>query len=154
MPDLRIAWWNVESLFAHLDAPRPAELQSKVGGSLANWTVAARDRKIGRLASIIELMFNGAGPDILGVCEVENETVAQMLANQINIPGRSYRVVGHDSPDARGIDVLFLYDDNLIRALESDYRVVVSPHVVCSVPRTYRCLGHSASTALASPGRL
>jgi len=84
-----------------------------------------RDRKIDRLASIIRQMFGGAGPDLLGVCEVENEAILDRLAAAIDVPGRDYRVVTHPSPDARGIDVGFLIDDEVLEATGTDHQVVV-----------------------------
>jgi predicted extracellular nuclease len=121
-----IAFWNVENLFERENDPnRPPELQDRLAAELAGWTAAIRNRKIQNLASIIKLMFNGQGPDLLGVCEVENEAIVQRLANQINIPGRTYDVVTHNSPDARGIDVSFIFDKNTLQAANPSYQVVI-----------------------------
>jgi endonuclease/exonuclease/phosphatase family metal-dependent hydrolase len=120
-----VAWWNLENLFDSETAPRDARLQSALRSELAGWSNAVRDRKLRRLASVIEQMFDGAGPDLLGVCEIENERVLELLADAINLPGRDYRVVTHDSTDARGIDVSFLVDDNVLEATDTDHQVVV-----------------------------
>jgi endonuclease/exonuclease/phosphatase family metal-dependent hydrolase len=48
-----------------------------------------------------------------------------MLTQRLNIPGRSYRVVGHASPDARGIDVSFVVDRNVLTVAHTDHQVVV-----------------------------
>lgn len=53
-------------------------------------------------------MNNGAGPDLLGVCEIESQTVVQLLLDQLNtrLPApRSYKIVHADTDDERGIDV-------------------------------------------------
>jgi predicted extracellular nuclease len=121
-----IAFWNVENLFDREDDPnRPPELQATLAGELQGWTAAIRDQKIQNLASIINQMFNGQGPDLLGVCEVENEAIVQRLANQINIPGRNYGIVAHNSPDARGIDVSFIFDQNTLQAADPSHQVVI-----------------------------
>lgn len=121
-----IAFWNLENLFDRENDPnRPPELQSKLAGELRGWTAAVRDQKINNLATIINQMFNGQGPDLLGVCEVENEAIVQRLAGQINIPGRNYRVVAHNSPDARGIDVSFIHDQNTLQATNPSHQVVI-----------------------------
>lgn len=121
-----IAFWNVENLFERRNDPnRPPELQSRLAGELQGWTAAVRDRKIQNLASIVNQMFNGQGPDLLGVCEVENEAIVQRLADQINVPGRNYAVVAHDSPDARGIDVSFIFDQNTLQAGNPSHQVVI-----------------------------
>ena len=53
-------------------------------------------------------MNNAQGPDLLGVCEVENRFVVDRLVDAVNaalpVP-RSYAVVHADTDDARGIDV-------------------------------------------------
>ena len=65
-------------------------------------------------------MFNNEGPSLLGVCEVENESVLKRLADRLNIPGRDYAVVPHASDDARGIDTSFIIDRNELEVLETD----------------------------------
>ncbi|MFX1480894.1 MAG: endonuclease/exonuclease/phosphatase family protein, partial [Promethearchaeota archaeon] len=50
------------------------------------------------------------GPDILGVCEVENKPVLEKLLSKIIIVGRKYEIAHHDCKDKRGIDVAFIYD--------------------------------------------
>ena len=58
-------------------------------------------------------MNGGSGPDILGVCEVENEHVMNQLVQALAQLGRNYVVEHHDMSDKRGIDVGFIYDANL-----------------------------------------
>jgi hypothetical protein len=126
MADLRVAWWNLENLFDRRNDPnRDPVLQARLNSELVGWTTAVRDRKINQLAQIIEMMFNGAGPDLLGVCEIENEGVVQLLINQLNIPGRRYGVVAHNSRDARGIDVSFIVDRNVLDTANTNHAVVV-----------------------------
>jgi predicted extracellular nuclease len=67
---------------------------------------------------VIAAMNTGHGPDLLGVCEVENRFVVDRLVERVNamLPAtRSYAVVHADTGDARGIDVAFIYDDTLFR---------------------------------------
>lgn len=125
MPSLNVAFWNLENLFDHENAARHPDLKARLSNELAGWTAAIRDRKISQLASIIEMMFGGAGPSLLGVCEVENEDVVQRLANEINLPGRNYQAVGHASPDARGIDTSFIIDTNELSAVSTEHQSVV-----------------------------
>lgn len=109
-----IAFWNLENLFAPEDfANRPAGLKTKIGSDLAGWTDALFQRKLDQLAAIIAQMQQGTGPDILGVCEVENRFVLDRLAEKVNaaLPGRNYGVAHHDSElEKRGIDTAFLFD--------------------------------------------
>ncbi|MFT4680627.1 MAG: putative extracellular nuclease [Flavobacteriales bacterium] len=108
-----IAWWNVENLFdTSSSTQRPDWLKSKLRSELKGWTATVLDKKVKNLCSVIEAMNDGEGPDLLGVCEVENEPVLQRLVNSINLPGRDYAIAHHDTSDQRGIDVAFIYDRN------------------------------------------
>ncbi len=107
-----ITWWNVENLFDERDAPaqrRPEDLKRKIQADLKKWTPDVLDRKLDQLASVIHQVNEGAGPDILGVCEVENAHVLHRLIEKVNV-GRNYKLIHHDMSDNRGIDVAFIYD--------------------------------------------
>ena len=71
-----IAWWNVENLFDVYDSPhRPAWLQRALNSELRGWDENILNSKLDQLCKVIVAMNDGAGPDLLGVCEVENEAV-------------------------------------------------------------------------------
>jgi len=127
MKTIHAAWYNLENLFDHKDAARPPELHSRVKGDLGQWTTAVRNKKISQLTHVIKAMFNDAGPDLLGVCEVESDAVLGLLAAEMNkqLPGRDYKVVGHASPDARGIDVSFIIDKKQLTASDTGHQVVI-----------------------------
>lgn len=117
MTDYYIASWNVENLFDIEDSPRRSEkLQRVLANELIGWTSDVLDRKISQLASIVRQMNQGSGPDILGVCEVENEHVLDLLVSALAPLNRSYKVAHEDTRDRRGIDVAFIYDDDLFTA--------------------------------------
>jgi hypothetical protein len=65
---------------------------------------------VSQLATVIRKMGGGLGPDILGVAEVENLFVLQLLQQALAPLGRNYQIIHHDTEDSRGIDVAFLYD--------------------------------------------
>lgn len=125
MMDIRIAWWNLENLFDHETASRDPALARELKNELKGWTAAIRDRKLDQLSAIIKLMFDGAGPDLLGVCEVENERVLGMLAKRLTLPGRNYQVLTHPSPDVRGIDVSFIVDENVLTPSDPNHLTVI-----------------------------
>ena len=113
-----VAFWNVENLFDTEDAPperRPDKVRRALGigtkaNEVAGWTQAVLDRKLAQLASVIGRMNEGRGPDILGLCEVENRHVLERLVAALAPLGRSYGIMHADTADQRGIDVAFLYD--------------------------------------------
>jgi endonuclease/exonuclease/phosphatase family metal-dependent hydrolase len=117
----RIAFRNLENLFDIENSPRRGDkLQRAIGKDLEGWTQARLDRKVSQLASIIRQMNGGGGPDILGVCEVENDHVMNLLVQALAPLGRNYAVEHHDMSDRRGIDVGFIYDAALF-AVEAQF---------------------------------
>lgn len=113
-----VAWWNCENMFDADTAPRTPELLRNLGPELVGWTAEMRDRKIRNLAQVISAMNEGRGPDILGVCEVENKHVLELLVAVLGETGarRHYAIAHADSQDKRGIDVAFLYDGSKFTA--------------------------------------
>lgn len=114
MPTHFIGFWNVENLFAPEGfAGREPWIANEVVSSLNGWNQALFNTKITQLVSIIQQMNHSQGPDILGVCEIENKFVLEQLTNNLNqqLPGRNYSVVHANSEkDRRGIDTAFIYD--------------------------------------------
>jgi endonuclease/exonuclease/phosphatase family metal-dependent hydrolase len=109
-----MAFWNLENLFDIENSPRRTDKVARaLGKSIQGWTQALLDRKIAQLSSIIQQMNLNRGPDLLGVCEVENKFVVELLIQSLALLGRNYQVIHSESPDQRGIDVAFLYDENL-----------------------------------------
>jgi len=126
MQEYYLSWWNLENLFDTFDSPtRPAWLQKTLKNELKGWDQSVLEQKIGQLAKIIKQMNDGAGPDMLGVCEVENKHVLDLLVSSLASLGRNYRVAHHDTSDQRGIDVAFIYDGNLFTSHEQFFYVVL-----------------------------
>lgn len=115
-----LAWWNLENLFDEEGAValgrRTDKVQRAIGTSIKGWTPQLRDRKIHQLASVIAQMNDGKGPDLMGMCELENRFVLDALVAAVNTAlaaPRTYSVIHADTDDARGIDVAFIYDSTL-----------------------------------------
>jgi len=114
-----VAWWNLENLFDSEGSPRRTDkVRRALGKSIEGWTPALRDRKTRQLASVIAQMNGGVGPDLLGICEVENEFVVRRLRDRVAalLPARAYEVAHADTVDERGIDVAFIFDPRLFTA--------------------------------------
>lgn len=126
MPNIHVGWWNLENLFDRAGHPdRDPVLAARIESELQGWTSAVRNKKLNQLAKVIEMMFDDTGPDLLGVCEVENDTVLQLLLDRVNVPGRDYRIVHHMSPDTRGIDVSFVFDANVLDVHDMDHQMIL-----------------------------
>ena len=108
-----ITWWNVENLFSFQNDPdRSEKLEREIAGELEGWTATVLDKKLNQLAKIIKQMNGGLGPDILGVCEIENESVLEKLISKLSSLGRNYKTAHANTQDRRGIDVAFIFDED------------------------------------------
>lgn len=104
-----IAFYNVENLFDTIKGPNfDEEYLPRTG-----WTSAKYKTKLNNLGKVIPGIGTNdqqkESPTIIGVCEVENRGVLEDLVKNPQLAGKDYGIVHFDSPDARGIDVGFLY---------------------------------------------
>lgn len=124
-----IAFWNLENLFAPESyADREPWIANAVESDLQGWTQALFDRKLAQLASVIARMNDGRGPDVLGVCEIENRYVLDALIAVLApmLPKRRYKTIHADaSRDRRGIDTAFLYDGRMFKAKDLFHHAVL-----------------------------
>lgn len=109
-----IAFYNLENLFDIVNDTTHFDDDRTPTGS-ARWTQKRYARKLEGLAKVISSLGasrRGGAPDILGVCEVENQQVMQDLILQPLLQSINYAFIHADSPDERGIDVAVLYDQD------------------------------------------
>jgi endonuclease/exonuclease/phosphatase family metal-dependent hydrolase len=108
MPDIKIAFWNLQNLFDTTASELATDFEFTPA---QGWTQAVFDTKVKNLAAIIKQMHGGQGPDLLGLCEVENKSVIESLLTQV---GRAdYEIAHIDSPDLRGIDTTLVYSNQV-----------------------------------------
>ena len=115
-----ISWWNLENLLHHRDYPqRPEWLQKNLKRSLLNWTEDLLFQKIKNQTTFLQTLNKDRGPDILGVCEVENIAVLTLFTESLNalLPHRNYQSVLYEMDDKRGIDLGLIYDTNRYRPI-------------------------------------
>ena len=109
---ITIAFYNVENLFDTRNDPDVDDDEFTPRGPM-KWTEERLERKMEDLARAVGAIDDGGGPDILGLCEVENRSVLERFAADY-FPGSSYSVIHEDSPDLRGIDVALLYRPDVV----------------------------------------
>jgi predicted extracellular nuclease len=119
-----IASWNVENLFDTVDDPGLEGDEEYTPEAPKKWTPERLDIKLNNQAKIISKMNGGRGPDVLGVCEVENRTVVEMLVAKLAPLGRKYEIVHQDSPSDRGIDCALIYDANIFQLVDHQFHFV------------------------------
>ncbi|MCF0202583.1 MAG: endonuclease [Bacteroidaceae bacterium] len=61
----------------------------------------------------------GDAPDMIALCEIENDSVLYDLAHRSVLRSYHYEGVMTDSPDARGVNTALLYNPNAFRLIES-----------------------------------
>jgi predicted extracellular nuclease len=126
MTDHYVMFWNVENLFDVENSPRRTDkLRRSLGSELGGWTEEVLDRKLKQLAKVVSFANGGRGPDLLGVCEVENRYVLERLCQEVSALGRSYQIVHADTQDQRGIDVAFIYDPAHFTAGQTFFHYIV-----------------------------
>ncbi len=105
---IRVAFWNLQNLFDTALSPMAAELEY---APIYGWDRPMCDSRIRCLAQVISRMFDGSGPDLLGLCEIENEHVARRLMAQI---GRSDLELAHVvQPGFQALDTALIYSRDL-----------------------------------------
>jgi endonuclease/exonuclease/phosphatase family metal-dependent hydrolase len=119
-----IGSWNLENLFDTKDDPSVKGDEDYTPESANHWTKERLDIKLKNLAKIISKMNDGKGPDVLGVCEIENRQVVEMLVEQLQSLGRKYEIVHKDSPSERGIDCAIIYDSAVFTLDSSQFHHV------------------------------
>ena len=119
MTTYNIAFWNVENLFdVENSRHRPDWLQRNHQKELENWDEQVLATKVSQLSTIIRKINDKKGPDILGVCEIENRQVLEHLVKSLSPLNRDYDIAHEDTMDKRGIDVAFVFDCNLFEKRE------------------------------------
>ncbi len=115
---LQIAFYNVENLFDIVDDPK-TEDNEFLPDSKKKWNAERYQKKLDHLYKVLAGIGKGKVPSIIGVSEVENEQVLKDLIQKTPIAD-NYGVVHYDSPDVRGIDVGFLYDDDVFTPISHE----------------------------------
>jgi hypothetical protein len=114
--DIKIAFWNLGNLFDIKATPIAADFEFTPP---KGWTQEVLNKKIENLSYIIKQLHDGNGPDILGLCEIENEGLAKELIGKV---GRDELEVAkyNDSLDIRGIDTCLIYSKDKFKILNSE----------------------------------
>lgn len=123
---LMVAFYNQENLFDTIDDPERNDNEFLPSAKKA-WNSDKYAAKLANMARVIASMNNGKGPDVLGMCEVENRAVLQDLIQTGALKGMNYGIVHFESPDERSIDNALIYKKNVFTVTaEAPYRISLS----------------------------
>lgn len=124
-----IGFYNLENLYDTVNNPLVND-EEFLPSSVRNYNTSIYLDKLSRLSSVISQMGTEINPDglaLLGVAEVENDTVLNDLINTAALKNRNLKIVHYDSPDARGVDVGLLYNPKYFKVLYSNPLFVKLP---------------------------
>lgn len=112
----RVMEWNVENLFdtAHDYGRNDLEFTPE---SERQWNSRRYWKKLDDIARIITIVGDGEPPALVGLCEVENDTVMRDLTKRSSLRTLGYDYLMTDSPDERGVDVALMYKRGLFLPL-------------------------------------
>jgi predicted extracellular nuclease len=113
-----VAFYNVENLFDTEDDPTKNDDDFTPEGKL-EWDELRYQDKLLKLTRVIASLGGNNAPTIIGLCEVENLKVLEDLVNHPVLAIYDFGIIHYDSPDARGIDVAFLYQKRYFKEIKS-----------------------------------
>jgi endonuclease/exonuclease/phosphatase family metal-dependent hydrolase len=117
-----IAFYNLENLFDTINQEHVTDEEFTADGK-KEWTPERYLEKLDHLARVIYHVGlsekTPEGASLIGVCELENASVMEDLANTAILKERNYKFVHYDSPYYRGMDVALFYQPEHFSVLSS-----------------------------------
>lgn len=116
-----IGFYNLENFYDTVNNPMVDD-EEFLPNSERHYNTRIFLDKVSRLASVIAQMgvdINPEGLALLGVAEIENDTVLNILVNHKDLKARGMKIVHYNSPDVRGVDVGLLYNPKYFTPLYS-----------------------------------
>ncbi|WP_159519211.1 endonuclease/exonuclease/phosphatase family protein [Sunxiuqinia indica] len=120
-----IVFYNLENLFDTIDDPAIDD-EEFLPEADRHWNSERYEKKLQDIAQVIAAINTEELPELIGVCEIENQTVLNDLVEEEPLAGGNYQIVHIDSPDKRGIDVGLLYRKGEFKVLEKE-AILVNP---------------------------
>ena len=109
--------YNVENLFDTIDNPIKNDNEF-LPSSERNWNSYRYQKKLTDISKVIVAAGSEwHNPDVVGLCEVENDTCLRDLLNRTNLHKLHYNYIHYESEDQRGIDVALLYNEQTFTPL-------------------------------------
>ncbi len=124
--NVSIMFYNVENLYDPYDDPGTLDDEFTPAGA-KHYTWGKFRLKLNHLAKTIITAGGWDTIGFVGMCEVENKYVLNKLIYETALKGYGYRIIHHDSPDARGVDVAALYHPKKMKVLDYRYHRVNFP---------------------------
>ncbi|MBT3383550.1 MAG: endonuclease [Prolixibacteraceae bacterium] len=120
-----ILFYNVENLFDLDDDPQTEDDEFTPEGD-RHWTYKRLNNKLLNLSKVILSSSGWTPPEIIALCEIENSAVLERLIKNTPLKAYPYKIIHKESPDHRGTDVAFLYNDKYFYPLEYQHHPLLS----------------------------
>lgn len=120
---LKVVELNAENLF---DTQHDSLKNDKefMPDAVRHWTKTKYWNKLNNISKVIISCGRDSNewvlPDLVGLCEVENDTVLRDLTKRSLLRKARYEYITTSSPDERGIDVALLYSPFSFRLIKAD----------------------------------
>jgi len=118
--------YNVENLFDTVDDPKIPD-EEFLPASEKKWDSEKYQKKLTDLAQVISEVNPKEMPEVVGLVEVENQTVLEDLVKSGKLNGQGYAIIHEESPDYRGIDVAMIYRKDAFKEISHEVLPVVFP---------------------------
>jgi hypothetical protein len=117
---LRFMFYNVENVFDTVNNPNANDEEFLPDGG-RYWSSYRYYQKKNRIYKTFLAAGGWEPPELIGICEIENETVLEDILWKTPFSKFEYKYIHRNSPDHRGIDVALLYDSKEFFPVSEQY---------------------------------
>ncbi|MBN2890841.1 MAG: endonuclease [Bacteroidales bacterium] len=114
--DFRAMFYNCENLFDTFDDTLKNDDEFLPDGAKF-WSLHKYYEKLSNISKVITAVGGWEPPEIVGLCEIENQYVLEGITKQSPLKAFNYKIIHYESPDKRGIDVALLYQPNKFKPI-------------------------------------
>lgn len=120
-----VVFYNVENLFDTIDDPSTND-EEFLPASDKQWNTERYQKKLADIAKVLGNINAQELPELIGLCEIENQQVLKDLVQTEPLTKGNYQIVHFNSPDERGIDVALLFREGEFKVLSKE-AILVNP---------------------------
>ena len=117
--NFKIVSYNVENYFDTDDNPNTNDEEYLPGGH-RGWNNTKYTHKQLAIAKTIAAIGGWEAPDIVGLCEIESDKAMLDLTQNSPLKTFGYKYIQYESPDARGVDVVLMYQPHRFKPFYSE----------------------------------
>lgn len=124
--ELQIAFWNFENFFdPFVDSTKVYNDFTENGSQ--HWTKSRFYKKRNNIYKTILALSENEPIAVIGIAEVENQYVLNMVFNQTPLKKHNYRIIHYEGDDRRGIDVAMAYCIDKMQLIYSEAIKINNP---------------------------